>query len=440
VLTQAPLELVVEGTGPARPSPVERQRQLWPGNWLSLGCDDWTLTASQLIVSVRGVADRITVVGGGIAGLVAAISCAESEAEVRLIEAHDELGGRARTATGPYKANLGPHALLSNSPFWRWLGERGLLPPHARPPLSGVRFRWQDEIRRVPAVGAAVAALRLRGRTAPVGSDFRTWAGDHVGTQAADALASSAGILTYYHDPGALSAAFLWEPLVRGLLSAPPTARYPIGGWTAIIERLHARAIELGVEVFTGSPVAELPEPPVIVATELTDARNLLGDESLSWLSGHAVCMDLAFRHRRGDPFVVVDLQDTGWVERFTAADQSLAPAGEELVQALMPIRPSESADTATERLERLLDAAFVDWRSRETWRRRQVMDGRTGALDLPGRTWRDRPAIDRGGGVYIAGDMVAAPGCLSEIAWASAIEAGRLAVAGARGVRAVAR
>jgi hypothetical protein len=55
-------------------------------------------------------------------------------------------------------------------------------------------------------------------------------------------------------------------------------------------------------------------------------------------------------------------------------------------------------------------------------------MKGRTAALDPPGTTWRDRPAIDRGAGVFLAGDMVAAPGCLSEIAWASAIEASRLA------------
>ena len=52
-----------------------------------------------------------------------------------------------------------------------------------------------------------------------------------------------------------------------------------------------------------------------------------------------------------------------------------------------------------------------------------------TGALDLPGRTWRDRPAVQRGDAVYLAGDMVAAPGCLSEIAWASAIDASCLAV-----------
>jgi phytoene dehydrogenase-like protein len=376
--------------------------------------------------------EEITIVGGGLAGLTAAVSCAEQGAPVHVLEAHAELGGRARSMMGPYKANLGPHALLSGSPFWGWLGERDLIPPHARPPLSGVRFRWHDEIRRVPAVGAAVAALRLRGRSAPVDLDFRTWASDHVGPDAAEALARSAGILTYFHDPGELSAAFVWEPLVRGLLSAPPAARFPLGGWSAIVARLRDRARALGVVIDTNVRVEELPPAPVILATELSDARRLLGDESLEWLGGHAVCLDLALRHRRGDPFVVVDLQETGWVERYTAADHSLAPAGEELIQAQMPIRPGEPADSAAIRLERLLDAAFADWRGRETWRRRQVMNGRTGALDPPGKSWRDRPAIDRGDGVFLAGDMVAAPGCLSEIAWASAVEAANLALTAA--------
>src|SRR2546423_9598580 len=106
--------------------------------------------------------DEINVVGGGLAGLIAAITCAEAGAPVRLLEAHEQLGGRARSMPRPYKANLGPHALLSNSPFWRWLGERDLLPAYARPPLSGVRFRWRDDIRRVPAAGPRVAVLPVR--------------------------------------------------------------------------------------------------------------------------------------------------------------------------------------------------------------------------------------------------------------------------------------
>jgi phytoene dehydrogenase-like protein len=377
---------------------------------------------------------HITIVGGGLAGLTAAISCAEQTAKVTLLETHDEVGGRARSTPGPYKANLGPHAILASSPLWQWLTERGLRPPYARPRLSGVRFRWENDIRRVPAVGATVAALRLRGRPAPVEIDFRTWASEQVGPEASEILSHSAGILTYHHDPGELSAAFLWEPLVRGLLSAPPTARYPIGGWSTMVDGMRVRAAELGVEIRTGERVQQLPDPPVILATELRDARSLLDDDTLDWSSGHAVCLDLAVEHRRGDPFVVVDLQEAGWAERYTAADPSLAPDGEELIQAQMPIRPGEPPDAAAGRLERLLDASFTGWRERERWRRRQVMDGRTGALDFPGQSWRDRPSVDRGGGVFLAGDMVAAPGCLSEIAWASAVEASRLAVASAQG------
>jgi hypothetical protein len=55
-------------------------------------------------------------------------------------------------------------------------------------------------------------------------------------------------------------------------------------------------------------------------------------------------------------------------------------------------------------------------------------MGGRRGALHLPGTTWRDRPAIDRGDGVFLCGS-VAAPGCLAEVSFASAIDAAGLVV-----------
>ena len=52
--------------------------------------------------------------------------------------------------------------------------------------------------------------------------------------------------------------------------------------------------------------------------------------------------------------------------------------------------------------------------------------------MDLPGTTWRDRPAVDRGYGVYLAGDQVAAPGVLSEVSFTSALEAVSLALGAA--------
>jgi hypothetical protein len=370
----------------------------------------------------------ITVVGGGIAGLTAAITGAEGGASVRLLEAHEELGGRARSMGGPYKANFGPHVIYKDGPLWGWLAERDLLPPFSGPPLAGIRFRWQGEVRRTPPLGTVPAVLRLRGREAPVDQDFRSWVTSHADERTAAMLSAAAGVYTFHHDPGELSAAFVWSHSVRVLLSPPPTARYLHGGWSALIGALEARARRLGVKIETGEAVESLPESPVIVATELSQARELLGDDSLSWPGGRTVCIDLGLRHRRGDPFIVSDLDESGWIERFSAPDPSLAPDGEELVQAQMPIRPGESADQTTLRLERFLDASLPERCERETWRRRQVMEGRTGPLDHPGKTWRDRPAVDRGNGVYLAGDMVAAPGLLSEVAWASAVEAGRLA------------
>ncbi|HEY3829570.1 MAG TPA: NAD(P)-binding protein [Solirubrobacteraceae bacterium] len=379
---------------------------------------------------------RITVIGGGLAGLTAAIACAEEGGKVRLLEAHETLGGRARSDGAPYKTNFGPHALYSDGPLWQWCKRRDLLPAYARPTLSGVRLRWQGELRRTPPLGMIPHVLRLRGREAPVELDFRSWARKHTDTRTAELLSNAAGVYTFHHDPGELSAAFVWERTVRALLSPLPVARFPIGGWSALVAKLERHARELGVAIETSSRVQELPEAPVIVATELPQARVLLDEPQLDWPSGRTLCLDLALRHRRGDPYVVADLDEAGWVERFTASDGSLAPAGEELFQAQMPLRPGETAEQAQARLERLLDLALVDRRARETWRRRQVMDARTGALDLPGSTWRERPAVDRGDGVFLAGDMVAAPGLLAEVSWASAIEAARLAVAaGARGM-----
>jgi phytoene dehydrogenase-like protein len=172
----------------------------------------------------------------------------------------------------------------------------------------------------------------------------------------------------------------------------------------------------------------------VIIALNPAEARRLLGAPGLDVETTRCALLDLGLRRRRGDPFVVSDLDASGWLERFSAADHSLAPDGHELVQGQVGIHPDETPQEALARLERVVDAAFRGWRERTVWRRHQVMDAMTGAVDLPGTTWRDRPAIARGEGVYLAGDWVAAPGLLSEVAFASAVQAAHGA---ARGIRA---
>lgn len=373
---------------------------------------------------------QITIVGAGIAGLTAAIACAEEGAAVRLLEAHEQLGGRARSTDGPYKANLGPHAMYDDGSFWAWMRDRKILPESCTPRLTAARLRYEGKVKRTPPLDVLPGVLRLRGRQAPVDLDFRTWAQRQAGERVADMLSSAAGVFSFHHDPGELSAAFVWPRVVRLMLTIPSIVRYPVSGWSTLVEALEARVHELGVSVETNTPVDRLPEPPVILATELDQARRLLGEESLTWPSGRTVCLDIGLTSRRGDPSVVSDLDESGWIGRYSTTNPSIAPPGHDLIQAQMPMRPGESAEQAAKRLERFMDAAIEDWRGRESFRRRQVMDGRSGALDMPGTSWQDRPAVDQGEGIYLAGDMVAAPGLLAEVSWASAIEASKLALA----------
>jgi phytoene dehydrogenase-like protein len=375
--------------------------------------------------------DRITIVGGGIAGLIAATECAEAGAPVRLLEARSSLGGRAATTPPPFLANLGPHAFYLG-PLWSWLAERDLHRPYRIPRSPAIKLRWQGDVTRVPPRPLR-QAFGLRKRDAPVGTSLGEWLTDLAGSDAARAVAGAAAPLTFDHDPGRLSAAFVWEKVRRFVFSLPP-ARYVEDGWGAVIERTAARARGLGLEIETSAKVDDLDAlartGPVVLAVGPRAARQLTGDTALRVESPRVALLDLGLEARRGDPYLLVDLDEVAFIDRVTAVVPSLAPAGQSLVQASMGQRPGESLDDAVTRLEAALDEPFGGWRSREVWRRRATVTESTGALDLPGTTWRDRPSVAWTGDVSLCGDWVAAPGHLAEVGWASAVEAARRAIA----------
>ena len=372
-------------------------------------------------------AEEVTVIGGGIAGLVASIAAAEGGARVTLHEAHQALGGRARSTGGDFVANHGPHAIYNDGPFWTWLGDNGLRPDVARPRMTGLRFRLEGRARRTPPP-TVVRAIGLLRHDAPVDVDLRSWATQQAGDRVASTLAAACGVFSFDHDPGRLSAAFAVER-ARRAFKLPPAARFPVGGWSSLIDVLAKRARTLGVDIVCGSPVDSLPEPPVIVATDLRAARRLLGDESLRWTGTRTMLLDVGLVRDRKEPNIVSDLDEAGWIERFSAQDPTLAPDGHSLHQAQLGARPEEDLEAAHVRIQRLFDDMVPGWRERVVWQRRQLVSDASGALDLPGTTWRDRPAIDRGDGVFLAGDMVAAPGLLAEVAWASGLRAASLAL-----------
>jgi phytoene dehydrogenase-like protein len=377
---------------------------------------------------------ELQVVGGGLAGLIAAVEAAERGARVRLFEAHAELGGRARTSAAPHIAHDGPHVLYGDGPTWAWLERRQLVGGTSGVParaLSRFWFRRSGKLRRVPPRGLLQV---LAARTpAPVERSFAAWAGDRWGDRRAAEAAAASGVATYHHDPGSLSARFVQERLQRAF-GLPAKAVYVHGGWPVLVERLATAARERGVQIETGRRVATLPPGgPVVLAVPLASARLLLGDDGLRQPTGATALVDVGVRASRRDAFVVSDIDAGGWLERFSLPDPSLAPAGESLVQAQVPFGPDDRREVALGRVEALLDAGVPGWRARLTWRRDGLARGRTGAVDLPGRTWRDRPSVERGGDVFLAGDEVAAPGMLSEVSCTSAVAAVDAALSRAR-------
>ena len=399
----------------------------------------------------------VTVIGGGLGGLVAAIAAAEMGASVTLHEAHRTLGGRWRstpvrkptrprlgkdltppreldptTNRAAYRAHEGPHVIYRDGPIWPWLRERGLLGITCGVPLSAAaRFRfWHTgRLHAVPPAGLR-RALRVSRRT-DVGVDqsFRDWATKLVGDEAAELGAAASGVGVFHPDPGSLSAAFVAERLSR-VFSIPPAAAYRQGSWGAMFDDIARYARKLRVIIELGSRVSSIGNEITIVATEMESARSLLRDNSLEWPSGRTALLDLGVRRDRHDLFVVSDLDTCGWLETFTMPDPTIAPAGEHLIQMQMPIDAESSKSDGVARLEAIADHALPGWRARTTHRLESLANARTGAVDFPGTSWQDRPAIDRGDGVYLVGDRVAAPGLLSEVSLNSGISAAHLALA----------
>jgi phytoene dehydrogenase-like protein len=401
---------------------------------------------------------KITVVGGGWAGLATAAVAARAGAEVTVLEARSELGGRARTDNvNGYLLNQGAHALYAAFEAMMVLTDLGITPRGNKPALRGYG-RLRGKIGLMP--GTPLDSLRspmidLRTKfhlgklLANPGKVLKTDTADRsmqawINEQTSDddarlILAMAARTATYMGDMNAIAACVAVPQMIGALTNG---VIYLDGGWQQIVDALRDVAVRHGATIATGDRVDSIDDLADCDAVILANGgprqvANVLGNRSaaaVAWADAarpvHVASLDLGLRRlpvpeRR----FVLAVDDPLYLSTHTPAAR-LAPDGGDVVHLLH--YGNTSTDTRRD-MEQLLDDAQPGWRNEvaaERFGKQWVVAHDTQTPERGALTNRPGPTIPDCPNVFVAGDWVGAHGLLGDAALASGRDAALAALA----------
>jgi phytoene dehydrogenase-like protein len=403
---------------------------------------------------------KITVVGGGWAGLTAAAVAARAGAQVTVLEARTELGGRARTENvNGFLLNQGAHALYAAFEGMKVLTDLGITPRGNKPSLRGYG-RLRGKIGLMPGtpldslrspmidlrtkfhLGKLLANPKKALRSDTDGRSMQEWINEQTSDDDARLiLAMAARTATYMGDMSAIAACVAVPQMIGALTDG---VIYLDGGWQQIVDALSDVAVRHGAIVKTGDKVSSLDEVSDCDAVILANggprqAAKVLGTRSTAvtgWADAarpvHVASLDLGLRslpvpERR----FVLAVDDPLYFSTHTPA-AALALGGGEVVHVL------HYGDTATDTrrdMEQLLDDAQPGWRSQvaaEQFGKQWVVAHDTPTPERGALTNRPGPAIPDCLNVFVAGDWVGPHGIVGDAALASGRDAALAALASA--------
>ena len=385
---------------------------------------------------------RAIVIGGGPAGLVAAIRLAEGGVETTLLEAASQLGGRAACEHREgFWLNQGPHALYAGGPAMRELRALGVQLKWWNPASPNSVFVRDGKPRRSPGGLLGMAPLlRQIYRRPPeelAGLSTGEWLRQTLRSQKARAAAAAlVRVTTFVADQEQLSAEVAARQLKLGIA---PGVRYLEGGWQSLVNALAARAEEAGVALRTraaarvihqeaGGWTAALDEETlhadalVVAVGEPDDAAKLLGEKAPA-APGPAAelsVLDLGLRSlpKRTRRFAL-GVDAPTYLSRHSPPDHR---DGVLLSLASYAREPRQG-------LEEMADTVQPGWRERLVFDRFLPRMVPVSAIATPATGGlAGRPQVDRGAGLYLAGDWIGPEGWLVD----AAISSGAAAAAAA--------
>jgi phytoene dehydrogenase-like protein len=411
---------------------------------------------------------QVAVVGGGIAGLVAAAALARRGLRPCLFEAAHELGGRAQTrVVDGFHFNQGPHALYLGGAFNAELTNLGLSAQGRAPRVKNGLAVWGEELHPMPiGLEAAKTAPPLdsaetrclveafgritEGAYGRTGTPLRAFTGD-LPPAVRTVIEALVRLTTYTHAPQEIDGKAALDQLRLSFAGAI----YVDGGWRTLISKLASAGTASGAILQREHPVvairrdhqmwwlevagkAPAPFDAVVLAVSPSAAQHLLVDSAQVAAAASAarpllamsLDLGLARTSATGADFAL-GMDAPTYMSLHSAAAQ-LAPPGGGLLHLARYLAPEEAPCAAhIEELEQLADRLQPGWRHSVAQKQRLI--GLTIAHDFPRwrRAGRRAPVVVADApGLFLAGDWVGDEGMLSDAAAASAALAAREAIA----------
>jgi glycine/D-amino acid oxidase-like deaminating enzyme len=418
----------------------------------------------------------VIVVGGGIAGLVAAAFASKGGADVLLLEASREFGGRARTRNvSGYHFNQGAHALYRGGFLDNVLHDLRVAVTGNVPDLAAGFFVSDNRLHQAPFSSAGLACTTLlsdaekkemaslfrRLRVRPMEMPPGTSSKDALvvlsqSSKVRSVLAAMTRLTSLVHAPKTADGPALLEQLHGGLTR---NVLYLDGGWGTMIEGLRSACVELGACLRSSSRVALVEHGPawrltladgitvttsaLILAANPADVAALypaIGNlpSVIDAVPAKVACLDIGLASLpRPDMLFALGVDRPLYFSVHSAAAR-LAPEGAALVHVMRYLEPGEKPNRSQliAELEEFMDLTQPGWRGCE--RARQFLPAMPVISSIPlaakgGMNGRPHIAVQNAEGLFTSGDWVGSVGMLADAAAASGRSAGEAAAVFAR-------
>jgi phytoene dehydrogenase-like protein len=409
---------------------------------------------------------EVAVVGGGVAGLIAAHETARIGLATSLFEAAPVLGGRAQTRIlDGFHFNQGPHALYVEGEFNKALNSMGVKVSGHRPDFSHALALWEDQQHPLPLKVETIQRATpfddldrmqlfetftevAQGAYHHAGQPLAEFTG-RLRPRAAKIIETLIRLVTYVNAPDLIDG----KAALDQLRLAFGGVLYVDGGWCELVAGLAASARAAGADLRTRSCVAKIARTERGWLLSGAGLEDHLASSVILTIAPQAAATlvaqsgDLAATARRANPVRLTCL-DIGLsalpspeVTFALGTDQPtyfsvhsmtarLAPSDGAMLHVARYLVPGEAPSTAHfGALERLTDLMLPGWRDLEV--RRQRLAGMVVAHDFPGfetRGQRGPISVPDAPGLFLAGDWIGTKGMLSDASAASARDAARAA------------